>query len=71
MSLVANLQLEELKTEEVQNINEVEVLEGNAFDFDEPDHVEQGMITQAIVGEAGVINYISEGNGDGKRHRRC
>ncbi|KAG1869548.1 hypothetical protein F4604DRAFT_1926941 [Suillus subluteus] len=37
--------LEELKrTEEVQSINEVEVLEGNAFDFNELDRVEQGII---------------------------
>ncbi|KAG1874378.1 hypothetical protein F4604DRAFT_1955384 [Suillus subluteus] len=37
--------LEELKrTEEVHNVNEVEVLEGNAFDFDELDWVEQGII---------------------------
>ncbi|KAG2040859.1 hypothetical protein BDR03DRAFT_932489 [Suillus americanus] len=35
--------LEELKrTEEVHSVNEVEVLEGNAFDFDELDRVEQG-----------------------------
>ncbi|KAG1792854.1 uncharacterized protein BJ212DRAFT_1359295 [Suillus subaureus] len=33
--------LEELKmTEEVQSINKVEVLEGNAFDFNELDRVE-------------------------------
>lgn len=41
-----------------------------AFDFDEPDHVDQGIITQAIVGEAEVINYIGEDNVYGKRHRR-
>ncbi|KAG1785076.1 uncharacterized protein HD556DRAFT_1451102 [Suillus plorans] len=39
--------LEELKIEEVQNINKVEVLEENAFDF-----VQRGIISQAILDEA-------------------
>ncbi|KAG1813904.1 uncharacterized protein BJ212DRAFT_1364402 [Suillus subaureus] len=50
--------LEELKrTEELQNIKGVEVLEGNTFDFDELDRVEQGIIPQAILGEVEVVNY--------------
>ncbi|KAG1848290.1 hypothetical protein F4604DRAFT_1973927 [Suillus subluteus] len=53
--------LEELKgTEEVHNINEVEVLEGNA---DELDRVEQGIIPQAILDEVEVVDYDGEGGG--------
>ena len=53
--------LEELKrTEEVQSIDEVEVLEGNAFDFGELDRVEQGILPQAILDEVEVVNYNGE-----------
>ncbi|KAG1867306.1 hypothetical protein DFJ58DRAFT_911700, partial [Suillus subalutaceus] len=51
------------RTEEVHNVNEVEVLEGNAFDFDELDRVEQGIIPQAILDEVEVVNYNGEGGG--------
>ncbi|KAG1824371.1 uncharacterized protein BJ212DRAFT_1522883 [Suillus subaureus] len=55
--------LEELKrTEEVQGINENELLEGNAFDFDELDRVEQGMIPQAILDEIEMVDYNGEGD---------
>ncbi|KAG2038407.1 hypothetical protein BDR03DRAFT_304670 [Suillus americanus] len=43
-------------TEEVHNINEVEVLEGNTFDFDELDRVEQVIIPRAILDEVQVVN---------------
>ncbi|KAG2039870.1 hypothetical protein BDR03DRAFT_1035222 [Suillus americanus] len=53
--------LEELKrTEEVHSVNKVEVLKGNAFDFDELDQVEQGIIPQT---EAEVVNYNGKGDG--------
>ncbi|KAG1819086.1 uncharacterized protein BJ212DRAFT_1298355 [Suillus subaureus] len=53
--------LEELKrTEKVQNINEVEVLGENDFDFDELDRVEQGIIPQAILEEVEVVGYNGE-----------
>ncbi|KAG1831690.1 hypothetical protein DFJ58DRAFT_848156 [Suillus subalutaceus] len=56
--------LEELKrTEDVQCINEVEVLEGNAFDFDELDRIEQGIIPQTVLDEVEVVNYNGEGDG--------
>ncbi|KAG1867257.1 hypothetical protein DFJ58DRAFT_723932 [Suillus subalutaceus] len=56
--------LKELKMiEEVHNVNKVELLEGNAFDFDELDRVEQGIIPQAILDEVGVVNYNGEGGG--------
>ncbi|KAG1787732.1 ribonuclease H-like domain-containing protein, partial [Suillus plorans] len=56
--------LEELKrTEEVHDIDEVEVLEGNVFDFDELDRVEQGIIPQAILDEVEVVNYNGEDDG--------
>jgi hypothetical protein len=56
--------LEELKrTEEVQSIDEVEVLEGDAFDFGESDRVEQGIIPQAILDEVEVVNYNGEDEG--------
>ncbi|KAG1870764.1 hypothetical protein DFJ58DRAFT_722972 [Suillus subalutaceus] len=56
--------LKELKrTEEVQNINEVEVLEGNAFDFDELDRVEQGIIPQTILDEVEVVYHNDEDDG--------
>ncbi|KAG1846587.1 hypothetical protein DFJ58DRAFT_798927 [Suillus subalutaceus] len=56
--------LEELKrTKKVQSINEVEVLEGNAFDFDGLDRVEQGIISQTVLDEIKVVNYNDEGDG--------
>ncbi|KAG2034079.1 hypothetical protein BDR03DRAFT_1013688 [Suillus americanus] len=55
--------LEELKrTEEVHSMNEVEVLEGNAFNFDELDRVEQGIIPQTVLDEVEVVNYNGEGD---------
>jgi len=56
--------LEELKkTEEGQSVDEVEVLEGNAFDFDELDRVEQGIIPQTVLDEVETVNYNINGEG--------
>ncbi|KAG1906592.1 uncharacterized protein F5891DRAFT_975364 [Suillus fuscotomentosus] len=56
--------LKELKrTEEVHDIDKVEVLEGNVFDFDELDCVKQGIIPQAILDEVEVVNYDGEDDG--------
>ncbi|KAG1847163.1 hypothetical protein DFJ58DRAFT_891850, partial [Suillus subalutaceus] len=64
--------LEELKkTEEVHNVNEVEVLEGNAVDFDELDRVEQGIISQVILDEVEVVNYNGDGGGWDERLEFC
>lgn len=56
--------LEELKkTEEVQSVDEVEVFEGNAFDFDELDRVEQGIVPQTVLDEVETVNYNINGEG--------
>lgn len=46
-----------------ESIDEVEVLEGNTFDFGKLDQVEYGMITQAILDMVEVVNYnINDGD---------
>ncbi|KAG1864469.1 hypothetical protein C8R48DRAFT_761702 [Suillus tomentosus] len=40
----------------LKNIDEVDMLEGNVFDFDELDRVEQETITQAILDEVEEVN---------------
>ncbi|KAG1857993.1 hypothetical protein C8R48DRAFT_775450 [Suillus tomentosus] len=52
---------ESKKTEEVLSVHEV--LEGNAFDFNKLDRVEEGMIPQTILDEIEVINYNGEDDG--------
>ncbi|KAG2029584.1 hypothetical protein BDR03DRAFT_1018181 [Suillus americanus] len=47
----------------LEDVNKVEVPEGNAFDFDELDRVKQGIIPQTALDEVEVVNYNGEGDG--------
>jgi hypothetical protein len=47
----------------LEGVDDIEVLERNAFDFDELDRIDRGIVPQATEDEVDIVNHDGEDDG--------